>query len=205
MSLSPASPAASRYEPALAHEPESVRLPTLVTPRLTLRWLEMGDIDDLFELFSNSAALRYWSHAPFAHRDDASIYLEAIQRGFARGDLFQWGICANEGGPVVGTCTLAHIDTAHARAEVGFLLSPAVWGKGLGREALGAVIDHAFGALGLRRLEADVDPRNLRSVRALEALGFKREGLLRQRWLVNGEWQDSLLLGLLQSDRVRAG
>jgi ribosomal-protein-alanine N-acetyltransferase len=56
---------------------------------------------------------------------------------------------------------------------------------------------HAFGPLGLRRVEADVDPRNAASCRLLERLGFRREGLLRERWRVNGETCDSALFGLL--------
>jgi RimJ/RimL family protein N-acetyltransferase len=63
-----------------------------------------------------------------------------------------------------------------------------------------ALLDHAFGALCLHRIEADVDPRNTPSLRTLERLGFVREGYLRQRWAVGGERQDSVLLGLLASD-----
>ena len=59
---------------------------------------------------------------------------------------------------------------------------------------------HAFGAMSLRRIEADVDPRNLPSLRTLENLGFRREGYLRQRWQVAGELQDSVLMGLLAGD-----
>jgi RimJ/RimL family protein N-acetyltransferase len=75
-------------------------------------------------------------------------------------------------------------------------------------EALRAVIDLAFdhrpGApfddLQLNRIEADVDPRNAASCRALERLGFLREGLLRERWIVGGEVSDSAMYGLLRAD-----
>ena len=87
-----------------------------------------------------------------------------------------------------------------ARAEVGFALARAPWGRRYGREALTALLDHAFGTLALRRIEADVDPRNLPSLETLESLGFRREGYLRQRWQVNGEVQDSVIMGLLASD-----
>ena len=60
-----------------------------------------------------------------------------------------------------------------------------------------ALIGFAFGELGLNRLEADIDPRNLASARSLESLGFTREGLLRERWIVNGEVSDTALYGLL--------
>jgi RimJ/RimL family protein N-acetyltransferase len=67
-------------------------------------------------------------------------------------------------------------------------------------EALTALVDFAFGTLAMRRLEADVDPRNAGSLHALERLGFRREGLLRERWKVNGELQDSVVLGLLSHE-----
>ena len=65
---------------------------------------------------------------------------------------------------------------------------------------MGTLINYAFTELGLRRLEADVDPHNAKCLKSLETLGFKREGYLRQRWLVAGELQDSVILGLLKSD-----
>lgn len=177
-------------------------LPSLSSERLRLRWLDHDDVDALYEVFSDGPALRYWSHGPFSSRDDASIYLEAIHRGFDRGDLFQWGVALAGNNQVIGTCTLWHVDPVQARAEFGFIIGRPHWGKRYGREAASAVLAHAFDSLGMRRLEADVDPRNLHSLETLESLGFKREGYLRQRWLVNGETQDSILLGLLQHEHL---
>jgi RimJ/RimL family protein N-acetyltransferase len=67
-------------------------------------------------------------------------------------------------------------------------------------EALTLLFAFAFGELRLRRLEADVDPRNAASIRSLERLGFRREGYLRERWCVNGEIQDALFYGLLRRE-----
>jgi RimJ/RimL family protein N-acetyltransferase len=72
-------------------------------------------------------------------------------------------------------------------------------------EALIALLDFAFGTLALRRLEADVDPRNANSLRILGKLGFQREGLLRERWNVAGEIQDTAFYGLLAKEwQIRA-
>jgi RimJ/RimL family protein N-acetyltransferase len=68
-------------------------------------------------------------------------------------------------------------------------------------EAASALVEHAFGTLELRRIEADIDPRNVASARLLERLGFVREGLLRERWMVGDEVSDSALYGLLDRDR----
>ena len=116
--------------------------------------------------------------------------------------LFQWGLAPREDDAVVGTCTLAWLDWTHRRAELGYALGSPHWRRGYMIEALPVLIDHAFGELGLRRLEADVDPRNEPSLRLLDKLGFEREGYLRERYDVNGELQDTVMLGLLARERA---
>ena len=176
------------------------RLPTLAAPRLQLRWMEARDLGDLYAVFSDPEVMRFWSHTAWPHQDEASIYLEAIQRGFEQGNLFQWGIALRGHDQVIGTVTLYAIDHPQGRAEVGFALAREHWGRRYAQEALTVLFDHAFGTLELRRIEADVDPRNQPSLRTLEALGFRREGYLRQRWQVAGQLQDSVVMGLLASD-----
>jgi RimJ/RimL family protein N-acetyltransferase len=83
------------------------------------------------------------------------------------------------------------------RAEIGYCLHSAHWKQGYMGEALAALIEYAFSVLQLRRLEADVDPANASSLRILERMGFRREGLLRERWNVGGVIADSVILGLL--------
>ena len=68
------------------------------------------------------------------------------------------------------------------------------------REALGAVLNCAFGPYGLRRLEAEVDPLNQASSRLLEGLGFTREGQLRKRWVDKGAAHDTIIYGLLNDE-----
>jgi RimJ/RimL family protein N-acetyltransferase len=63
-----------------------------------------------------------------------------------------------------------------------------------------AVVAFGFETLNLHRIEADVDPRNERSLRLLERLGFRREGHLRERYCINGERQDAVMMGLLRAE-----
>jgi [ribosomal protein S5]-alanine N-acetyltransferase len=67
-------------------------------------------------------------------------------------------------------------------------------------ETLPVLLRFAFEHLGLHRITADVDPRNASSLRAVERLGFRAEGYLRQHYRVNGEICDGVLLGLLRSE-----
>lgn len=176
------------------------RLPTLQTPRLTLRPLSESDVAEVFAVFSDPVVVRYWDGPLMTSHQDAMQYIDQIHHGFRRRDFFQWGIGDSATGSVIGTCTLAHVSAVHQRCEIGFALRQTHWGQGLGSEAVAAVIAFAFETLGMHRIEADVDPRNDRSLRLLERFGFEREGLLRERYYLHGERQDAALMGLLRKN-----
>ncbi|HYN80479.1 MAG TPA: GNAT family protein [Gemmatimonadaceae bacterium] len=175
-------------------------LPTLVASNLHLRALTRADIPALFSIFGDPEVTRYWSHPALATEEDAAKLLDHITSSFKTRSLFQWGLARREDNLVIGTCTLAGLDRGHRRAELGFALARAEWGKGLMAEMLPILVDFAFGPLSLHRLEADVDPRNAASLCTLERLGFRKEGYLRERYHVGGETQDSVLLGLLAAE-----
>ena len=137
---------------------------------------------------------------PLKSVDDAAALVWSIQEGYQTRQLFQWGVRKRDSGKLVGTCTLLHMDRANRRSELGFALGREHWGQGLAREAVATLIDWSFHKLGLHRLEADVDPRNERSPRLLERLGFQCEGYLRERHHQGTEVQDTVMLGLLEQD-----
>ena len=171
------------------------QLPTLETSRLRLRHLRQSDLDALYTIFSDPPVMRYWSRPPKESPSEAQELLEQIWQGFADRQLFQWGIALAEDDQVIGTCTLYRLMRQHRRADIGFALGSAWQGQGYAFEAVSRVIRHAVEALDVAKLEADVDPRNQPSLRLLEKLGFEREGLLRGRYRIAGEIQDSVMLG----------
>lgn len=181
---------------ALYHFDET--LPTLPARRVALRWLQARDVPDLFAVFGDPEVMRYWSRPPMEVLAEAEALLHEIHALHAQRSLFQWAVALLDSDRVIGTCTLFHLDRTHRRAEIGYALRRAHWGQGLASEAVATLIQFAFGTLDLHRLEADVDPRNKRSLRLLERLGFEREGHLRERYHVGGESQDAVLLGLLR-------
>jgi RimJ/RimL family protein N-acetyltransferase len=144
--------------------------------------------------------MRYWSSPPLKDRDEARKLLSDIQDKFQRRLYFQWGIARRTDDVLIGTSTLFHVESNNYRAEIGYALSRAEWGKGYMAEALRALIGYAFSEMKMQRIEADVDPRNEASIRTLEGLRFQREGYLRERWKVNGEVQDAIIYGLLRRD-----
>lgn len=183
-----------------AHDP----LPTLPGDGVLLRALEPEDAGAVLEIFGDPKVVRWMSIARLRDEGEARAFIEDIDRLAEAGTLFQWGIV--EGGEVVGTATLAHVDTRHRRAEVGFAVARRLWGRRVVSRALPVLVTHAFETLGLHRLEADVDPENTPSLRVLERNGFRREGHLRERYTQGGRWHDAVLLGLLRREwRITPG
>ncbi len=171
----------------------------LTTARLRLRPLEDCDAQALFGVFSDPRVMRYWSSPPWDSLEQARASIAADAADRAEGAHLRLGIELPAQG-LVGTCTLFGIQRSNRRAELGYALARPHWGNGYMHEALVALVGHGFGALALNRLEADIDPRNAKSARSLERLGFRLEGHLRERWIVAGEVSDSDLYGLLYRD-----
>lgn len=183
----------------------------LSTARLRLRPLVPGDEADLFALYGDPLAMRYWSAPAWASPAQGTAMIAADRADMAGRRHLRLGLVPRQGeaaGRVVGTVSLFDIDAVHRRAEIGYALARAHQGRGLMHEALQALVaaafDHDPGApfddLRLHRLQADADPRNAASCRTLERLGFRLEGLLRERWRVADEVSDSALHGLLRPD-----
>lgn len=172
----------------------------LTTPRLRLRAVEPRDVDALFALHADPDAMRYWSTPPWADREVAVRTIDESRLLHATGSALRLAIELPESCRVIGTCSLFNIQRGNRRGDVGYMLARDCWGRGLMSEAFDAVIRYAFATLELNRLEADIDPRNAASARLLERMGFTRDGLLRERWIVGNEVCDTALYGLLRGE-----
>ncbi|KGM57320.1 hypothetical protein N799_07685 [Lysobacter arseniciresistens ZS79] len=180
-------------------------MPVIETARLRLRGHRQDDLNAYFQLHADPAVMRYWSWPAWTSVEQAQDRLSQVigQRGANR--VLCWAIADQGDDRLLGSIVLFAINREQGRAETGYALSSSHWGRGLAQEAMAPVLRHAFDVLGLRRIEADIDPRNAGSCRLVERMGFVREGLLRERWCVAGEVSDSAMYGLLAADwRVRA-
>ncbi len=172
----------------------------LQTPRLLLRPLVPSDAPAIYAMHADPVTLRYWSTPPWT---DPALADELIARdlaAMAAGDYIRLGIERPSDRRLIGLCTLFAFTLPSRRCELGYILARDCWGQGYMHEALLTLLDYGFGVLDLNRVEADIDPRNAGSQRTLDRLGFQREGLLRERWIVSGEASDTALHGLLRRD-----
>ncbi len=178
-------------------------LPSLDSERLHLRPIREDDLPDLYAVFADPDVMRYWTRPPMRDIAEARAFLAEIAQHFDARTGFKWGITRKDNDRVIGTASLFRLDTPHNTAEIGYALGSAHWGNGYAAEAVRRVCQFGFEDLALRRIEADINPRHHASIHVVEKAGFQREGVLRERYIYNGEIQDVVYYGLLAREFVR--
>ena len=103
-------------------------------------------------------------------------------------------------GDLVGECGLQAIDHFNRRCELGIGIGRDFWGKGIGQDAVGTLVDYAFEHLNMNRVELFVLADDPRAVGAYRKAGFVEEGRLRRKSWVRGEYHDELVMSRLREE-----
>lgn len=170
---------------------------TLTTARLRLRTITEHDLVDLYQVFSDDEVTYFLPYITWTDMLAAKSWYARVLDDAAARSALQLVLEEQASGKVIGTIILFRFDAECARAELGYALNREYWHGGYMREALQALLPHAFNELGLHRIEAEVDTRNAPSAKLLRSLGFNEEGLMRQRWKMKGEYKDTWFFGML--------
>jgi RimJ/RimL family protein N-acetyltransferase len=171
------------------------------TARLTLVPVADEHLDDLLAVNGDDEVTRFVPYKTWTSRGDAEAWLARMAALVATGTTHQLVLKRRADGRAIGTLLLFKYDEGSQRIELGYALGRDAWGQGLMGEAVTAACDHAFGAMGIRRIEAEVNPANTASCALLERAGFVHEGTMRQRWTGKGVTYDTRMYGLLGADR----
>ena len=175
-------------------------MPKLETPRLLLRRMYVSDARDMFEYASLPAVTRYltWEeHTTYAYTQG---YLAHIQELYRKGEGYDWAVVWKEEKKMIGTCGFTSFDTANGGAEVGYVLNPAYWGRGIAAEALWRVMQYAFEQLGLHRLQARCMEGNAASARVMEKCHMRYEGTFCEYMLIKGHYTTVTQYAILDSE-----
>jgi ribosomal-protein-alanine N-acetyltransferase len=183
----------------MSNEP-FVEVPTLETERLILRAITVADAPALFSIFGDAEVTRFYDLETFTTIDEAEALARQFASTQAAGRGLRWGIQPRGQSQLIGTVGFNDWAQASRRCGLGYDLARSQWGSGLVPEALRAILAHGFVTLGLNRIEAFVMQGNDRSMRLLRKLGFREEGILRQRGAWKGRFHDLTLFALLQSE-----
>lgn len=185
-----------------ARASQSLVSPTLETERLILRPVRVDDAAAIFDMRTQPDVMRYLGRTAPATVQEVEDIVRMMRARIDRLESIAFAVTVRGDDRLVGIVVLLKIDRQNATGEIGYELHRDLWGRGLVREAIDKLVDHAFEALKLHRLEIRTDPANGRSIRIAEALGFRQEAHLREHGLYpDGRRLDTLVFGKLATER----
>ena len=173
----------------------------LQTERLTLRAHQLTDLAALFLIHSRPDVSRYLLHEPWTADMAEGKIRERMLMTDLDGEAGFLALVIEHHGTVVGHIKLWFTDRERRVAEIGWALHPDHSGQGFAAEAASAVLDLAFDHYTLHRVAAQMDGRNVGSANVAARIGMRCEAYLRQDWWNKGEWTDSIIYGMLSTDR----
>lgn len=174
--------------------------PTLIGARLKLCAMTVEHAMPLFRIWSHSDVTHWLGAPPLASIEETEQLIGLLSQMAQEEESLRWSIIG-PAGEVIGSCGFNNWQLQGAyRGEIGCDLSPAFWGLGYMKEALELVLEYGFETMGLNRIEALCHPENERANRLFKALGFQREGVMRQYRQTPSGFQDVNLHALLLCD-----
>lgn len=159
----------------------------MIGERVFLRYITLQDYEDFVEL--NQASIQFYRGlaSPILDFESFKDYVEKNLN--AANECFV--ICQNVDNKIVGAINLSQIfRKAFQNAYLGYSLGVNFTGKGFMTEAVELILKHSFENLKLHRVEANVQPHNLASIKVLNRCRFTKEGFSRKYLKIDNVWCD---------------
>jgi RimJ/RimL family protein N-acetyltransferase len=167
-------------------------------------WIRRFNDSDLapFMAYRNDPEVARYQSWDSCDEQEARAFIREMEsaRAGVLGEWFQFAIESKETQELIGDCALRVDEEEPYRAEIGFTLAREYQGRGFASEAISRLLDYAFNALGLHRVVAIADCRNVPSVALLERVGMRREGQFLENVWFKGGWADEYLYAVLKDE-----
>jgi ribosomal-protein-alanine N-acetyltransferase len=174
-------------------------LPTIRGKKVTLREIRESDAPALMVMLTSDDVAEFISPLPRTE-EGFKGFISEIHNNRLSGQSFCFGIVPEGYQDAMGLFQVRQLEPGFESAEWGFALGSPFWGSGAFQEGARAVIDFAFGTVGIHRLEARSIAANGRGNAALRKMGAMQEGILRRSFLRNGRYFDQILWSILRED-----
>lgn len=163
-----------------------------------LRRMTDADAPELLFLRSDDKVMHFIGREKTKTVEEAATFIEKINASVDTNEAIMWGIAlADDPDTLIGTICYWNILKDHYRAEIGYILHPDHWNKGLMKEAVQAVIDFGFTGKKLHSIEGHINPDNIVSGIVLERCGFTRDAYFKENFCFRGKFFDSAVYSLL--------
>lgn len=180
-------------------QPVFTPFPELTTERLLLRKISLADAPEIYFLRSDPAILQFISKEPAANINEAIQFINRINTDIQTNEAIMWAIVLKKNpAKTLGNICFWRLQKEHYRAELGYVLDPAYWRKGIMKEAIKKVLEYGFNMMGLHSAEARIHPGNTGSAALLESAGFVREAYFKEDFFFKGKFEDTAVYSRLR-------
>jgi len=176
--------------------------PDLQTERLTLRQIKESDVQEVFELRSDTETMKYIPRPLAKTKQYAMDHIDMVNKGIEKNESINWAITIKGDDKLIGLIGFVRIQPKNFRAEVGYILHPDFRRKGMMYEALKAVLNYGFCDLKFNSVIAVIDPSNHSSEKLLLTHNFVKEAHLRENIFHNGIFLDTVIYSLLAKNYI---
>lgn len=175
-------------------------IPIIETKRLMLRDIRISDAQSIYSYGKQEKVAQYVLFNRHESIDDTKRFIDSVLKRYEKGEHYVWAIDWRETGKMIGTCGLHDTQTPHRSAEMGYVINPDFWNKGIATEAGRVLLDFGFNTLKLHRICARYFEGNEASKRVMEKLGMIREGIERESVCKDGVFCNILVYSIIESE-----
>jgi diamine N-acetyltransferase len=162
---------------------------------MQIRPLERNDLPFIHQLDNHQSTMALWFEEPYESIDELnSLYDKHIH------DISERRFVIDLDGEFAGVIELVEIDYIHRTTEIQIIVRKAYQGRGLAKQAIRKGLNYAFNMLNMHKVYLYVDVDNHVGIHIYDGVGFIQEGRLRQHFYANGEYHDSLIMGIFRDE-----
>ena len=172
--------------------------PKIKADNLLLRFNKFRDIKDIYEIYKEKEVCKYSDILVYDSIYDARYYYFNNLKKYLKKCCYSFMVEDTNINKVIGTVSITQCSYNYKIVQIGYSFNKNFHKKGYATKAVSAFIEFCFNKLETERVEALVLPENIASIKLLEKLGFKNEGLLKKGAMHNGNAKDVFMFAKYQ-------
>ncbi|WP_088042961.1 GNAT family N-acetyltransferase [Bacillus sp. EAC] len=174
--------------------------PTLESERIRLRKLTSHDAESLFNYASNPEVTKYVTWETHHTIEDSKQFINYVLELYKESKIAPFAIEDKSTGKLIGTADFVSWNTNHHNGEIGYVLSPDYWGKGIVPEVVNLLLKFGFNQMNMERIQARCFVENNASERVMQKVGMKFEGISRHAMFIKGQFVDLKIYAIIKND-----
>lgn len=177
--------------------------PELGKENLYIRALKTSDTSEIIDIFSDEETIKYYARLPIKTKEQAEKYLKRLIHGYDNKIFLRWAIAKKDTDQLIGLISIHYIDYTSRNSKIGYILNRSYWNQNIMTQVLQPSLKFLFEEAKFHRIEAEIDPGNVASMKLAQKLGFIKEGIRRESSFnpLSECYEDRVIMSCLNPNR----